>query len=203
MLDRYRDNVDWLFARVARHMSVQPHVLTALSLLFATVAGVALYYSFWHLELLVVGALAVLANGFLDGLDGKVARMQGVASLKGDFIDHAVDRFSDVLMVGGVAASPWCPPMVGLGALAGMLLTSYMGTQAQAVGYGREYGGWLGRADRVVILTLAPLVQYMLAATDITLLSWPLLAWVMAFFAVAGIITAGQRFLAVLHWFNA
>lgn len=202
MLDRYRDNVDWLFARVARRISVQPHTLTALSLLCAALAGIALYYSFWHRELLVAGALAVLANGFLDGLDGKVARMRGVASPRGDFIDHAVDRFADVLIVGGVAASPWCPPLVGLGALAGMLLTSYMGTQAQAVGYGREYGGMLGRADRLVMLAVASLVQYVLAVTGITLFFWSLLAWVMAFFAVAGSITAGQRFLAVLRWFN-
>jgi len=201
MLDRYRDNVDWLFTRMAQYTTVQPNVITALSLIGATLAGFAFFFSYWHAWLLFVGALGVLVNGFLDALDGKVARMRGLASPKGDFIDHAADRFADVIIVGGIAASPWCPPLVGITALAGMLLTSYMGTQAQAVGYGREYSGLLGRADRLVILMVAPLVQFVMEGYDLTLFDESLLTWIMAFFAVVGTITAVQRFVAVLHWF--
>ena len=35
-----------------------------------------------------------------------------------------------------------------------------MGTQAQAVGAGREYAGLLGRADRLVVLAIVPVIQY-------------------------------------------
>jgi archaetidylinositol phosphate synthase len=202
MLDRYRDNVDWLFDWTARHTTIQPHILTALSLVAAALAGVSFFFSYHHTWLLVVGTGGVLANGFLDALDGKVARLRGLASPKGDFIDHAVDRFADVLIVGGIAASSWCSPVVGIMALAGILLTSYMGTQAQAVGYGREYGGLLGRADRLVILMVTPLVQFVMKGYGITLFDESLITWVMAFFAVVGTVTAIQRFTAVLHWFS-
>ena len=39
-------------------------------------------------------------------------------------------------------------------------MLSYMGTQAQAVGAGREYAGLLGRADRLVVLSIVPIIQY-------------------------------------------
>ena len=40
-------------------------------------------------------------------------------------------------------------------------MLSYMGTQAQAVGAGREYAGLLGRADRLVVLAIVPIIQYL------------------------------------------
>ena len=39
-------------------------------------------------------------------------------------------------------------------------MLSYMGTQAQAVGAGREYAGLLGRADRLIVLMLVPIIHY-------------------------------------------
>src|SRR2546430_14514327 len=65
-------------------------------------------------------------------------------------------------MLGGVAFNAmYCHLEVGMLALLGVLLTSYMGTQAQAVGQGRAYGGILGRADRLVLLFLGGLIQWL------------------------------------------
>ena len=58
-----------------------------------------------------------------------------------------------------MAVSAWCNPYIGILAIIGVLLTSYMGTQSQAIGAGRLYAGLLGRADRVVLLTAAPIAQ--------------------------------------------
>ncbi|MEA2055178.1 MAG: CDP-alcohol phosphatidyltransferase family protein [Candidatus Thermoplasmatota archaeon] len=202
MLGRYRKNVDWLFEPIARKIHIEPNTLTYISLIFAFFAGLSLYFSYWHHFLLVVASIMVLANGFLDALDGKVARLKNKATPKGDFIDHSIDRFADVFIVGGLASSPWCSPLVGIVAISGMLLTSYMGTQAQAVGYGREYGGLLGRADRLVILIFAPAIQYFLSCCGIAIFDRSFLQWVMVYFAVVGIATTIQRFVAVLRWFG-
>ena len=48
---------------------------------------------------------------------------------------------------------------IGFGAIIGVLMLSYMGTQAQAVGAGREYAGLLGRADRLIVLMLVPILS--------------------------------------------
>jgi phosphatidylglycerophosphate synthase len=202
MLDRYRHRADWLLDALASHIEVPPNVLSLLSLLCAFAAGVMLYGSFGHAGLLVLAAVLVAANGLLDALDGRVARLRRLASPQGDFVDHAIDRFADVFIVGGVAVSGWCSRLAGVGAMAGMLLTSYMGTQAQAVGYGRAYSGLLGRADRIVILMAALLVQAVLVWQDVAVFGEPLLHWVMVYFAVAGIATAVHRVALVLRWFQ-
>lgn len=202
MLDRYRKKADWILEPIAERVDMKPNTLTFVSLLFAALAGICFYFSHEFPFFLLITPLFILANGFLDALDGKVARLRNKESKKGDFIDHAIDRFADVFIVGGVAVSPWCTPLVGAVAISAMLLTSYMGTQAQAVGYGREYGGILGRADRLVILILAPLIQYALFAYDANIFGWSFFQWVMIYFAVVGIITAVQRFLVVLKWFE-
>lgn len=202
MLDKYRKKVDWILEPIADKIDVKPNTLTSISLLFAILAGICFYFSYNHPFFLFVIPLLILANGFLDALDGKVARLKKKESKKGDFIDHAIDRFADVFIVGGLAISHWCTPSVGIVAISAMLLTSYMGTQGQAVGYKREYGGLLGRADRLVILILAPLIQYVMFMQDILLLDWHFFQWVMIYFAVVGIITTVQRFFAIFNWFE-
>jgi archaetidylinositol phosphate synthase len=94
-----------------------------------------------------------------------------------------------------------------------VLLTSYMGTQSQAVGAGRLYAGLLGRADRVVLLTLAPLAQIVFMVllpgsptvpqgylSIVGVVSLSAFEMVMLWFAVVGNITAVQR--AVQIWRN-
>jgi hypothetical protein len=43
-------------------------------------------------------------------------------------------------------------------------MSSYMGTQAQALGCGRNYKGVMGRADRMVLLLFATLFQFLVVA---------------------------------------
>lgn len=211
VLDNQRDNVDPLLNRFAKFfIHINPNILSLISLIFAFLAGVFFYFSSPAFELnnfyLFFAALFVFLNGFFDAIDGKVAKLTGKKSVKGDFIDHAFDRFSDVLILGGLALSPWCRDQyfIGLIAVAGMLLTSYMGTQSQAVGAKRNYSGLLGRADRLVLLIIAPLLQHILLFVYgfNLLFGFSLLVWILVYFGVVGVITAIQRFFSTLMWFN-
>ena len=211
VLDNRRDNVDPLLNRFAKFfIHFNPNILSLISLIFAFLAGVFFYFSSPAFELnnfyLFFAALFVFLNGFFDAIDGKVAKLTGKKSVKGDFIDHAFDRFSDVLILGGLALSPWCRDqyVIGLIAVAGMLLTSYMGTQSQAVGAKRNYSGLLGRADRLVLLIIAPILQHILLFVYgfNLLFGFSLLVWILVYFGVVGVITAIQRFFSTLMWFN-
>jgi phosphatidylglycerophosphate synthase len=102
----------------------------------------------------MLAAVFVALNGLFDALDGKVARLSSKESKKGDFVDHVIDRYSDVFILSGIALGSFCPLWVGLMAIIGVMLASYMGTQAQALGLRREYRGILGRADRQLIVIL-------------------------------------------------
>ena len=210
VLDKKRENVEPILDSIAKHfIKVNPNVLTWISLVFAIFAGMFFYYSSPDLEMsnffLYGAVIFVFLNGLFDAIDGKVAKLTRKTSKKGDFLDHALDRYADVFMVGGIALSPWCRyPSIGLLAIIGMLLTSYMGTQAQAVGYKREYSGLLGRADRLVLLMIAPIIQHILLYySDFNLpLDLFLLEWILIYFAVMGNITAVQRFYSTLKWFK-
>ncbi len=115
----------------------------------------------WSTPYLFLGVgVLIFLGGLFDVLDGEVARSTGRASRRGDLLDHVLDRYADVLLLLGLALSGFTIPILALLALVSLLLTSYMGTQAQAVGLGRTYRGLLSRADRLVILSFAALVQF-------------------------------------------
>ena len=200
VLDAYRHVADAVLNPLARRLSgVSPNTLTWAAFVCAGVAGLA--FLFRGVGPLVIAGLFVFLNALLDALDGKVAKLTGKASRRGDFLDHVLDRYADVLMLGGLALGPYCPLWIGLLAIVGVLLTSYMGTQAQAVGAGRLYAGALGRADRLVILVAAALLQAAFDPNSVIDLGigaarYTILAWTMALFAILGNLTAIQRGVA-------
>jgi archaetidylinositol phosphate synthase len=69
-------------------------------------------------------------------MDGAVAREMKIQSRRGDFLDHAVDRYADIFIITGIFAGGLVPWQIGVFALTGVLMASYLGTQAQAVGVG-------------------------------------------------------------------
>ena len=206
VLDSHRNKVDFIMDPAARGLrNVHPNYISFMAIILAGLAGIMLYYSFDQWVLLPISAVVVLVSGFLDGLDGKVARLAGLADRRGDFLDHVLDRYADMLMIGGVAVSAWCSPYLGMMALIGVLLTSYMGTQAQAVGAKRMYAGLLGRADRIVLSFAAPLVQMvmvLLGHTEVGLFGYEINAFevMMLWFALVGNLTAVQRAVSTYNW---
>jgi len=208
VLDNYRSALDWWLtplARLFRH--VHPDVFTWTSLAAAVLGGVA----FWKsgpsgagLDLLLVAWACVLLNSVFDLLDGKIAKLTGQATPRGDYLDHTVDRLSDSALILGIAFSPWARLEVGVFALLATLLTSYVATQAQAVGLKRSYAGLLGRADRMVMLLVLPLADWVWTTKGY---AYPgemtsLLEMMLLYFAVVGSITTIQRFVSGLRSFG-
>ncbi|MCI4361490.1 MAG: CDP-alcohol phosphatidyltransferase family protein [Thermoplasmata archaeon] len=145
-----------------------PDRLTWTALLLSAIAAVLSIAVRWTTVLLFLPvAFLILFSGVFDVLDGEVARRTGRASARGDLFDHVADRYADVLIVAGVGLSGYANPVLALLALVSLLLTSYMGTQAQALGLGRQYAGLLSRADRLVILASVTFLEFNLS------LPWP------------------------------
>ncbi len=208
VLDGKRSLVDPLLTGLATKLDfASANFFSWLAFLFAIIAGFLFYFSdpnnavTW--TYLPLASLFIFSNGLFDAIDGKIAKLTNTSSKQGDFLDHALDRYADVFIVGGLGLSPWCDMRIGFFALIGMLLTSYMGTQAQAVGYRRVYGGILGRADRLVLLMIAPVIHFLLINNNAVLIwGYNVLEWVLIIIAIVGNITAAQRFYQTLAWFK-
>ncbi len=100
--------------------------------------------------------------------------------------------------VGASSFSIYARQPIALFGLLGVLLTSYLGTQAQAVGIGRLYGGLLGRADRLVILLVVLLLHLFFdpgAALflGVGVLSFTMMEYTLLLFGILGNLTAIQR----------
>lgn len=206
VLDKHRKEADFTLTPVAKRLiNVNPNTISWLGLIMAAVSGLLLYFSWDHHWLLPVSAVAVIVSGYFDALDGKVAKLAGKCTVKGDYLDHVFDRYADMFMIAAIALSGWCETWIGLLAVMGVLLTSYMGTQAQAIGAKRLYDGLLGRADRVVLCFLFPIIQWIACllgyeAIDIGDYSITWMEIMMIYFAIMGNLTAVQRVL--ITWRN-
>lgn len=132
---------------------INPAYISLLALIFAGAAGY-----FFYQQMFLLAGISVLLNGFFDILDGEIAKKFGSASVFGDFLDHTFDRLADVAMFAGVALLPQIPVWLGWPAIILVLLVSYLGTQAQALTGKRLYSAWMGRGDRIIVLTVAGLL---------------------------------------------
>jgi len=192
-LDQFRPLADRAlgpFVSVAKALGLTPNGVSALAFALSVAAGGVFYAAGQRPLLYGVGAVLVFANGWLDLVDGALARELDVASAGGDLLDHVLDRYADIVMLVGLAAGIGRYDL-GLAAVTGVLMTSYLGTQAQAVDLDRVYGGLLGRADRLALIGIVGAVATVLTQSFQGL---TVVGWLLVVFAVVGHLTALQRF---------
>ena len=149
--------------------------LTALGVVMAVAASVAIANGALR------GGLVLLAlTAVPDVLDGAVAKASGTASPRGAFFDSVADRFTDALLLGGVA---WFLAsehgghiaVLPLAVLAFSMLISYERAKAESLGYDAR-GGVMERAERIIALgfgllfdsLLVPVLWVMLVLTAFT-----------------------------------
>lgn len=195
-LERLRPLADALLAPAVRAsvaLGLGPNALSVIGFLLAVLAGGAFVLGSTAGWWFALAAVLVALSGVFDLLDGAVARERGVASATGDVLDHTLDRYADIVLVGGIALGIE-QELLGFLAVTGVLMTSYLGTQAQAVGYGRLYAGVLGRSDRLVVIAATAVVM---AVTPTTVYGLSVLGWLLVLLAVVGHLTAVQRFVAL------
>lgn len=184
------------FVRLADRVGFTPNSISIFAFCFAVLAAFSYVYAGAAIVsprepiFYASGAVLVFFSGWFDLLDGALARWQGVASKSGDLLDHVLDRYADIVIIGGIAGGTG-QLFLGFFAITGVLMTSYLGTQAQAVGLERVYGGLVGRADRLAIIgivtAITPIFPNVYAGLT-------LVGWLLVFLGIVGHFTALQRF---------
>ena len=186
-------------ARFLARLGVTPNFLSVLSLIFAAISGILFAVSSGECgnfnTLLFFAGVFVAANAVFDTLDGVLARETGNATRKGDFLEHVLDRYADVFILLGIIFGGYARWDVGTVAIVGVLLSSYIGVQAQAVGLKRVYGGILGRADILLLILAATVLNAFHTSPLFTNLT--ALGIAVVIIAIFSHFTAMQRFFYV------
>ncbi|MGQ3329399.1 MULTISPECIES: CDP-alcohol phosphatidyltransferase family protein [Halorubrum] len=192
-LDQYRSVADRLlgpWVRAAARLGLSPDQVSVIA--FGVAIAAAGAFAVGEPVFYLAGAVCVLLNGWLDLVDGALARHLEISSDGGDLLDHVLDRYADIAVIAGFTVGVDAYAL-GFAAVTGVLMTSYMGTQIQAVGIGREYGGLLGRADRLALMGIVGVVAAVYSAPIVAGLT--VVGLLLALFAAVGHLTAVQRFL--------
>jgi archaetidylinositol phosphate synthase len=122
----------WLSARTPQWIG--PDHLTALGLIAQIGAGVSYALASRH-KYALLGVIVCLALNWLgDSLDGTLARArQQLRPRYGFYVDHMVDSFGALALMGGLALSGFMDPRIAIGLLVAFLMLSiqsYLATYA-------------------------------------------------------------------------
>ena len=192
MLTKLKERLQHLLvgvARFAHDLGLTPNQVSQLGFLAAIASAVLYWSSQFHNILLVGAAVLMLTSGFLDVIDGVLARTYGQTTLFGGFLDSLLDRCADSYVLIGVimgwlatGPEPWL--FAGLAALVGSLLVSYTRARAEAAGVRMETVGLAERAERIIIIV---------AASFLTLLWRDAMRWSVLLLALLTNLTILQR----------
>jgi phosphatidylglycerophosphate synthase len=111
---------------------ISANVISALSLVAAFGAGVA-FWQGWP----VIGAILILTNGFLDMLDGCVARARGTTGAFGSFVDKIIDKYSDLIFLLGMLLGRLAHPIAAVVAMVGIPLSTYINSAVESLTKGQ------------------------------------------------------------------
>lgn len=191
----------WMMEPIVRGLArfgVTPNMVTWASLLFGVPAAVALALGAWGLACL----LATLST-LCDILDGQVARLTNSGSERGELLDAAVDRYTEIAFVAGftIGVRDSLPLMLlGLAALQACMMVSYATAKAEALGV-KAPRGLMRRHERAtyMIVGVGFSSVFRVRPTDVLPDAPDLLPAIIAFaiVAVVGNWSAVRRFMQI------
>jgi phosphatidylglycerophosphate synthase len=113
----------WMAGRTPRWIT--PDHLTMLGFLAQVMAGASYALARWNHYWLLAGIFFLALNWLGDCLDGTLARVrQQQRPRYGFYVDHFVDSFGGLALMGGLALSGFMHPYIAVGLLVSFLLLS-------------------------------------------------------------------------------
>jgi phosphatidylglycerophosphate synthase len=156
-----RKALNWLATRLPAW--VNSDHLTILGSLGMLLAGGSYALARWHNWGLLAAAFFLALNWFGDSLDGTLARLRNCQRPRyGFYVDHLLDSFGALFVMGGLALSGYVNPWIAVGLLIIFLLFSievYLTTYT--LGSFRLSYGKLGPTEIRIALAIGNLALYL------------------------------------------
>jgi len=177
-----KSRIESILTPLALRLPLSPNVLTLLAVLVMAVAAVEVMQS----NFMLAAALVIL-SGFIDVLDGTVAKAKNKTTAFGAFADRVGDRISDALIFGSIILAGFVQLWLGLVVLVLVLLGSYASACLEAFSKTRIGEAFSMRAVRLLLVVVG-----LLLASYTGLLSY--MEYIFAIIAVLAIAALVQRF---------
>jgi CDP-diacylglycerol--glycerol-3-phosphate 3-phosphatidyltransferase len=132
-------------------LGIYPNTMTITGLVGNIVGAVLI-----ALGHMTIGGIIVIFMGLVDTLDGTMARLRGMSSEFGAFIDSVSDRYSELFIFGGLLyfylhKGDWLSALAIYMAASGSVLVSYVRARAASLGMETKVG-ILSRFERYLVL---------------------------------------------------
>lgn len=138
-------------------IGLKPNHITALGFILAAVSA-------WLIAIgrIQIAGLVLLVGAPLDVIDGSMARKLGETGRYGALLDSVVDRYSELVVLGGLLLY-----FMDIGSITGMLLVfvsaagsvmvSYVKARAEALNFNAKVG-ILTRVERMIVMVICLLI---------------------------------------------
>lgn len=154
MFNKLRPQVKVLLDPIAEKMKINPNILTVAGLLVSVLAA----YLFATGDLLL-GGIFIAISGFVDMLDGAVARRNNLTTPFGGVLDSVMDRFADAFIIIGIIYGGFIDWFLGILAILASINVSYVRARAESEGIKCNVG-IAERPERLVILMAGAFLGY-------------------------------------------
>ena len=150
--------------RLLMRARITPNQLTLAGLVLAIFAGVLA-----AIGSLSLAALVLLLSGFLDALDGELARQSDSQTPFGAFLDSISDHYGDFAVYLGIAwqmqrSGEHATVLLTLVAMFGSLVGSQIRSRAGMMGLDTKDVGIFTRAERIIVFVLGLLTGFLMPA---------------------------------------
>lgn len=171
-------------AKILHALGLSPNMITILGLILSIVASYLIYQGYF-----LVSGLLILISGFMDMMDGALARRYATASQMGAFLDSVTDRISEAALLFGILLFYLNQYNTYSGeikllflTLAGSMLVSYLRARGESLNIDCKIG-IMTRPERILLISIGLLFDQL-----------SIILWIMATLSALTII---QRFLYI------
>ena len=172
-------------------LKIHPTTINLLALIISILGGIALYYSQYYIWLLIFIPVMAFVRTAFNALDGLVARELKVKNQEfGEVLNEFIDRISDVVIFAALLFVSYTNITLAAIAIILVLLNSYLGIIGKAAGGSRQYVGLIGKADRMIYLSIA-------AVLILIFKNYMIMNYFLIFLIIGTIISMIQRFFEI------
>lgn len=157
------------FVRLLIRLGITPNTVTTIGFLGNVAAAVVIVLAGYRYSqtgadcypLVTLAGALIIGFSLFDMLDGQVARLGNMASTFGAMYDSVLDRYCELVTLGGIAyyliqTGHFAGAVIAFVALIGSIMVSYVRARAEGLDIECKIG-FMQRPERVVVTSLATL----------------------------------------------